>query len=164
MPAFALQEGLPDVYINEYLKQNKYSLTDSDGERQPWAELYNASQREITLSDYYLSDDAQDAWKWRLPAVTLKPGEYLIVFLSGRSNAGGAARVLALGSSDTHLTLTSLTGGLRQVITLPSQYSDQCFLRAECLRRVEVFSAADAGRRQYYGGLCNAGGRRGCGH
>lgn len=123
--SFALQEGLPDVYINEYLKQNKYSLTDSDGERQPWAELYNASQREITLSDYYLSDDAQDAWKWRLPAVTLKPGEYLIVFLSGKDQTQEELHAsFRLGSSDTHLTLTSLTGGLRQVITLPSQYSD----------------------------------------
>lgn len=40
---------------------------------------------ELSLSGYSLSDRENDATKYPLPAITLAPGEYRVVFLSGKN-------------------------------------------------------------------------------
>ena len=45
-----------------------------------WIELKNASDETIALSDYYVSDDADDRTKFRLPEKTLAPGEIFMVY------------------------------------------------------------------------------------
>lgn len=45
-------------------------------------ELYNASQTDIRLGDFALSDDSGPPDTWTLPKKTLKPGEYCVIFLA----------------------------------------------------------------------------------
>lgn len=72
------------VYINELMIENKNTLVDEDGDRSPWVEVYNASDKSINLSNYFLSDNSGDLLKWRLPDYELKGGEYFIIYLSGK--------------------------------------------------------------------------------
>lgn len=44
-----------------------------------WVEIKNASDGTVLLSDYYLSDDLDDPFAWRLPQMSLAPGEMLVV-------------------------------------------------------------------------------------
>lgn len=74
------------VSINELLYKNKYSITDSYGDRSDFVELFNASDHAVSLNGWYLSDNEKRLDKWAFPDITMQPGEYLVVFLSGRES------------------------------------------------------------------------------
>lgn len=77
------------IHINEGLFRNKYSVIDSFGDHSDWVELVNRSKAKVSLAGYYLSDSQYDPRKWALPDTELAPGEYLLVFLSGRDQRTG---------------------------------------------------------------------------
>ncbi len=72
------------VRISEVLLKSTASLIDEFGDRPPWVELHNYSDKTIDLKYYYLSDNPYNLDKWRLPDRVLEPGGYLVIFLSGR--------------------------------------------------------------------------------
>ena len=43
----------------------------------------------MSLSGWYLSDNPDKLTKWSLPDLSLAPGEYLLVFLSGKDRKTG---------------------------------------------------------------------------
>lgn len=107
----APMDGSDPVRLSEILPRNRYSLVDQDGDRSSWAELYNTSQAPVSLLGYYLSDDPGDPAKWALPDVTLEPGEYQIVFLSGKDRTEGELHAgFRLSRNDRALQLTNLNG------------------------------------------------------
>lgn len=77
------------VVINEFMAENKSALADEDGDFSDWLELYNPTAAAVNLGGLYLTDDAALPQKWALPAVSLAPGAFRIVFLSGK-NRGSA--------------------------------------------------------------------------
>ena len=72
------------VHISEVLYRNERSILDKDGDRSDFVELYNGGESAVSLNGWYLSDDPEKLTKWALPDVSLAPGEYLLVFLSGK--------------------------------------------------------------------------------
>jgi hypothetical protein len=74
------------VRINEFLSSysGAIGLADEDGELQDWIELYNSGTNTVSLQGWSLTDDANDPAKWTLPAVTIGPGQYRVVFASGK--------------------------------------------------------------------------------
>ncbi|MBQ0025887.1 MAG: lamin tail domain-containing protein [Lachnospiraceae bacterium] len=48
-----------------------------------WVEIYNASDEPCDLSAYRLSDNPSKLSKWAFPQITLEPGKYLVVSLTG---------------------------------------------------------------------------------
>jgi len=85
----------PVVVINEIAAANQTGLTDEDGEQQDWIELYNAGSQPADLSGWSLSDDPDWPSQWVFPPVVLAPGEFLVVFASGkdRRQVGGTNRL-----------------------------------------------------------------------
>ncbi|MBE0534806.1 MAG: lamin tail domain-containing protein [Phycisphaerae bacterium] len=88
----------PQVLINEFLADNESKsplgprdILDGNGEASDWIELYNNSQEVIDIGGWYLTDDYSRATKWRFPTGTeqlvLQPGDYLVVFASGKTEA-----------------------------------------------------------------------------
>lgn len=71
-----------DLIITELMSANKSYLKGSYSTTCDWIEVYNNSDRELQLADYYLSDDAGKLSKYALPDISLKPGEYRVIFLS----------------------------------------------------------------------------------
>ena len=47
-------------------------------------ELHNADPAPLNLAGYHLTDDPQDLTKWTLPAITLDPDGYLVLFASNK--------------------------------------------------------------------------------
>jgi len=100
-----------NVVINEFLAANicTNGLRDEDGELQDWIELHNRSTGSVNLNGWAVSDDP-DQWDlWTLPAVTLAPDQYLIVFASGKdrrpTNGGNLHTSFKLSASGQYLGL-----------------------------------------------------------
>ena len=89
-----------NVVINEFLAANVSTngLRDEDGDLEDWIELYNRGGTAVNLGGWSLTDDPEQPDLWVLPAVTLGPGQYLLVFASGKdrspTNGGQSARQL----------------------------------------------------------------------
>ena len=83
--------------INEFMASNGSrapleagELLDADGDSSDWIELYNPTDRLFGLSGWYLTDDADEPAKWRFPdGVVLAPGQFLVVFASGKDRRAG---------------------------------------------------------------------------
>ncbi len=98
---------MKDFIVNEILLENEYSIMDEDGDRPAWAEFYNSSQQTLMLGQYYLSDDEENPYKWRFPDAAVKPGEYQLVYLSGKNKAGSELHTgFKIGSNETVLIVT----------------------------------------------------------
>ena len=79
----AVQAASPGVLITEVLAANTHTVADDQGRYPDWIELHNPTDRPITLAGYTLSDDPDAPVKWSLPAATLAPGDFLVIWASG---------------------------------------------------------------------------------
>jgi len=76
------------IYISEIMAStNDTSLSSNSYD---WIELYNAAPGTLDLSGWGLSDRSSRPRKWQFPAgASIGPGEYMIVFCSGRDAKSG---------------------------------------------------------------------------
>ena len=78
----------PLVRISEVMTSDNTLFADEDGDYEDWVELVNAGTTAAPLAGWGLSDDAaDDPLKWVFPEITLNPGEYLLVWASGKDRA-----------------------------------------------------------------------------
>lgn len=70
--------------LTEILASNASGLTDEDGDRPDWIEIFNPGPDPLPLAGFSLSDDPQRPTQWTFPKVTLAPNSYLLVFASGK--------------------------------------------------------------------------------
>ena len=87
--------------ISEFLASNTTTHPDENGEFSDWIELHNPDAVPVDLGGYFLTDTTGLRTKWRLPAVTLNPGGFLVVFASGKN------RVVAGSPLHTNFNLAS---------------------------------------------------------
>ena len=74
----------PIVRLNEVMAADNSSFPDEDGDCGDWVELLNAGDQSASLAGWGLTDDAADPHKWTFPAITLAPGEHLVVWASDK--------------------------------------------------------------------------------
>src|SRR5687767_6576121 len=55
------------VIISEFMAQNTRSLSDQDGDRSDWIEIYNGNTNAIDLFGWYLTDTTNNYRKWQFP-------------------------------------------------------------------------------------------------
>ena len=73
------------VVINEVMSNNDTIFADGDGDFPDWIEFFNPGDSVARLGGYRVSDNDTNLAKWAFPADTiLEPGEYLLVFASGK--------------------------------------------------------------------------------
>ena len=91
------------IRISEALAKNAYSITDRDGDRSDWVELYNTSDETVSLAGRYLSDNPNNLVKWAFPAdASIDAHGYLIVFLSGKTDVSDQLHAgFSLGTGET---------------------------------------------------------------
>ncbi|MDB6078122.1 MAG: Spore coat protein CotH, partial [Akkermansiaceae bacterium] len=71
--------------ISEFMGKNKTTIADEDGAYSDWVEIYNPDPAAVSLNQWYLTDSAGNLKKWRFPDVTLGPGEFMLVWCSGKN-------------------------------------------------------------------------------
>ncbi|MFT6498703.1 MAG: hypothetical protein ACJAT6_000835, partial [Akkermansiaceae bacterium] len=75
--------------ISEFMASNETTLTDENGDFSDWIEIFNPDDEPVDLGGYFLTDDALTLNHWEFPATTLKVGEWLVVFASGKNRDVG---------------------------------------------------------------------------
>jgi len=119
---------VPDVRITEILASNSKGLQDEDGDPVDWIELWNAGDRPVNLLGWSLSDDPTEPGKWVFPEVVLQPGEYLVVFASGKDRRDPAKPLhtnFKLGADGEFLGLFNNDAPRRMVSGLDPEFPEQ---------------------------------------
>ncbi len=80
-----------DLIINEVMNTNKQYLAQNGNQYYDWIELYNNTDKEISLNGYCLSTNLNDKEMYPLPDQTLKPYGYLILMCSGNTNLSNSS-------------------------------------------------------------------------
>src|SRR5262245_53936542 len=97
--------------ISEFLAENDGLVRDEDGESPDWIELNNDGLAPANLDGWFLTDDAANLTKWRLPAVTVPVGGYLLVFASGKNRTNGTLHTnFQLDNAGEYLALVQPDG------------------------------------------------------
>ncbi len=130
-----------DFIVNEILLENEYTIMDEDSERPAWVEFYNTSGQTLMLGQHYLSDDEENPYKWRFPEVAVKPGEYKLVYLSGKNKTG----------SELHTGFKIGSGENVLVITDKENMQQTLFKLNMDIREDVSFGIADTGEWTYFG-------------
>jgi hypothetical protein len=130
------QNGSPDnpvvfttPVISEFMASNgskaplaEGGLLDEDGDSSDWIEIYNPTSQAVHLGGWYLTNNADNLKQWKFPAsVVLNPGQFLVVFASGKDRAVAGAELhtnFQLNAEGEYLALVESDG-----ITIAHEYS-----------------------------------------
>ncbi len=142
-----------DPVIAEFQAENLTTLADQDGDWSDWIEVANPDTQAISLSGWYLTDDASVLTKWQFPDVTLDAGQHLTVFASGkdRREAGSELHTnFRLSATGEYLALVRPDGTsiAHSYDTYPAQFEDQSYGLATG-RDISQFIADTAPVRAY---------------
>lgn len=98
-----------DLYINEYMSNNKRSSYDSSGNYNDFVELYNNSDSDLELKNIYLTDDEEKLMKYKIPNVKIEKNGYLLILLSDKSKIvdNQIYANFRLGEDDKYLVLSN---------------------------------------------------------
>lgn len=77
-------EARSSIVISEFLASNTAGMRDGDGDTSDWIEVYNRGKSAVNLAGWRLTDDPNQTERFVFPEVSLGPGQYLVVFASGR--------------------------------------------------------------------------------
>jgi hypothetical protein len=94
---------LPSLYLNEWMASNKSIIQDEAGNYPDWIELYNSGNKPIYLGDKYLSDDAGDRTKWRMPDAVIYPGQFFLFWADNDEDEGEFHTNFKLSISGEHI-------------------------------------------------------------
>ncbi|MCH5279352.1 MAG: lamin tail domain-containing protein [Christensenellaceae bacterium] len=78
-----LDEAISNVVISESICISEVFRGD-----ECWAEIYNPTDKNVELHDFYLTDNKAKTNKWRFPNYSLAPGGYAVVHLLGSEYSG----------------------------------------------------------------------------
>lgn len=129
--AFASAHGTSGLIINEVMTNNRSYAMLWNGDRTDPVELYNGTDHEIDLSEYWLSDDSGDLQKAQLSG-TIAPGGYR-TFLASREEArvpdGYTVISLGLSKNGDSLILSKGNEPL-QCVYIPALEGDTSYGKA----------------------------------
>ncbi|MBR5380028.1 MAG: lamin tail domain-containing protein [Clostridia bacterium] len=119
------------IFINEIMAST--SKTNVNNSSYDWVELRNATNQNVDISGYGLSDDPGKPRKWQFPEGTVVPAGSLIgVYLSGLDDKVGAYLHTSFSLSATEgetLVLSDPTGKILDRCPMGQQYTDMSYGR-----------------------------------
>lgn len=124
-----------DLLITEVMASNNTTIADASGEYNDYIEIYNAGSDTIDLTGFALSDNPDNAGKWRFPEMSIAPGEYVVVFASGKgmdstnTEAGEIHTSFRISAYNETVILTSKLGMKADEVTVSEVPSDNAFMR-----------------------------------
>lgn len=118
------------LYISEIVPSNSYTIKDNNGEYSDYIEIYNG-YNDMSLEGFKLSDSEYDTKKWVFPDITIKKGEYLIIYASGKNDCDLENRVchlnFKLNSEGEVITLTDSSNNIISKVTYPKLENDTSY-------------------------------------
>lgn len=126
---FEIAKNFEHLYFSEVVTSNG-SSPDEEGEYPDWIEFYYEGDQKINLVDYYLSDDKQQLKRWKFPEIELHPGEYLVIFASGKDKVTSSGEIhtnFKLDAMGENLYLSDSEGKNVAVLEIPKMQHDQSY-------------------------------------
>jgi hypothetical protein len=93
------------LLINEFMASNSSTIADESGAFPDWVELYNPTERAISLSGYYLTDDLANQTKWAFPDTVIQPMDFLLIWVDDDEEDGPMHASFKLSKSGEDLGL-----------------------------------------------------------
>lgn len=124
-----------NLLISEYISQNN-AWPDRFGDLSDWLELYNPGPEILHLAGFTLSDNPDNIDKWTFPEVSIAPGQYLVIWLSGRiadydpADPTTLHAPFALGAEDEYIVMHDPQQNL--VLSQPLEYLPEGISRGRC--------------------------------
>lgn len=92
------------IKISEVMSANEQFLLDGDGRSSDWIEFYHGGDESINLKNAGLSTSLEEPFLWKFPDYELLPGEFLVIFASGKDAVDSA------GQLHTNFKISALNG------------------------------------------------------
>lgn len=131
--AFLPLAAFANPVISEFMADNVSTIADNDGDFRDWVEIHNPTTSPINLDQWRLTDNAAQLAKWTFPAVTIQPGEFLIVWASSKNRTNPAAPLhtnFSLAAGGEYLALVQPNGTTVQQdfgVLYPSQAGNESY-------------------------------------
>lgn len=122
--------AVTSVVINEFMASNKTTASDEAGEFEDWIELYNNSLLPVAIDDWYISDNYNNLDKWQIPARTLNPGEFLIIWADEDQEQGAFHTNFKLSADGEELVLCDAEGNVVDYVQFDEQETDISWARS----------------------------------
>ena len=113
-----------DLVINEILSSNSITAADEEGEYDDFIELYNNTDKAISLNNYYLSDKSDNLTKWKLPNIDIAARDYLIIWADEDSEQGLLHTNFKLSAEGEDLFLSYSDSVIVDMVSYSMQNSD----------------------------------------
>ena len=110
------QSKSTSLVINELMADNENTIQDPSGENDDWLEIYNAGTETVDLSGYYLTDNPQSLDKWAFPAMSIAPGEFLLIWADEDEKQAGLHTNFKLDKDGEYLAITKNVNGVPAII------------------------------------------------
>ena len=110
-----------DIVINEISATNHMDRKGTKVETEDWIELFNRSERPVSLEGYFLSDDFSNPLKWALPAVELDAGAYLVIWADDKPGRGKFHANFKISAEGEEIILSQQTGTSVDMISFGEQ-------------------------------------------
>lgn len=129
----AISGGEGSLVISEVMSCNDYTLTDETFGTPDWIELYNGTDTDIDLEGYGLTNNAKKLRKFTFPSVTIKAGEYLLVYACDAEDESGEklSTGFSISKEGEYLVLTDAFAGLVQQLEVPELTGDISYARSK---------------------------------
>lgn len=118
------------IRVNEAMSSNKRALSDDTGSSPDWIELTNTGNSPVNLKGWSLMDDPDKLNPFTFPEYTLQPGEFVIVYASGKLQTSGAFHApFKLSASGDRIMLFDSEGRVAETVNLPALDTNQVYMR-----------------------------------
>jgi hypothetical protein len=80
-----------NITISEFMAKNTVTLADEDGTFSDWIEIHNVGTCPVNLNNWSLTDKSFQLTEWRFPNTNIAPGQFLVVWASGKDRRNPGA-------------------------------------------------------------------------
>ena len=111
------------VLISEVMPKNRATVRDQDGDFPDYIELFNSSDKTVSIGGWKLSDK-RGGEGWTFPDIDIAPGEYLLVFADGKNRVADELHTDFAVSSDETVFLYTAKGALADSLQCTASQAD----------------------------------------
>ncbi|HON08511.1 MAG TPA: CotH kinase family protein, partial [Verrucomicrobiota bacterium] len=122
------------VIISEVMAGNKSTIRDEDGDYSDWIEIANLSDQPVDLNGWTLTDNIIKPLKWCFPQIILNPGDYMLIFASGKNRTNSEAYLhtnFSLDKDGEFVGLFDLNGDYIDGLNFPPLQDNQSYGKME---------------------------------
>lgn len=121
------------LFINEIMASNNKMLADEYDAHADWVEIYNPNDKAIDLSGYYVSDNADNLFKYQIPTCPetniIAPKGYKLIWCDDKDDRGSLHTTLKLDASGEQFILTRADSSVVDSISFGEMEKDESFGR-----------------------------------